>query len=149
MPALALAIFCLVLAIAAASDLASRRIPNALPLALALGAVVFAWPVGDNGWIDCAVSGLLTAALAAGLYLCGLLGGGDVKLLAAAALWIPLPTLPYFVFALGLAGALQAGFTLAFRRARSPGLAVRGQEMPYGLSIAAAGLAWAIFRGGA
>ena len=88
------------------------------------------------------------AALA--LYLLRAFGGGDMKLLAAAAIWMPLPSLPVFLFALALAGGLQALAVLALRRAGAAAPVARpATRMPYGLSIAAAGLAWAAVQLGA
>ena len=75
-----------------------------------------------------------------------LLGGGDVKLIAAAALWLGAAALGPFLLATALAGgALAVGFLLA-RHARREGLAA---GLPYGIAIAAggilvsAGAAWA------
>ncbi len=82
---LAIALLC-----AAFTDLRSRRIANWLTGSIALSAPLFWWASG-LGWPGIG----LQLAVAAGCFalLCGLfalraMGGGDVKLLSALALWI-------------------------------------------------------------
>jgi prepilin peptidase CpaA len=147
MAPLATLAFCALLAAAAASDLARFRIPNLLTAALAVAALVLAFPASGGEALARAASFAVVGAAALGLYGARALGGGDVKLLAATALWIPLSGLPLFLEALAFAGGVQALFTLGARRLAGPGLAVRRVRMPYGLSIAAAGFAWAALRG--
>jgi prepilin peptidase CpaA len=142
----ALALFCGVLLAAAASDLASRRIPNPLPAALALGAIVLGFPHDLGAALSRGGAFLLVGLPALGLYLAGALGGGDVKLLAAAALWMPLSSLPSFLEGLALAGGLQAAGAIALRAFAAPA-PQRPSAMPYALSIAAAGLLWAAAQG--
>ena len=76
------------LVLAAGSDLRCRLIPNHLPLAIAasFGIAALAEPS--------AMTVLAAIAVAGGIFVTGLLlfalnilGGGDVKLLAATALW--------------------------------------------------------------
>jgi len=139
-----LLVFCLILAAAAGSDVARYRIPNAMCLALAAAAFVFALP---HDGAALAGRGLSLAALggaALALYLMRALGGGDAKLLMAAALWMPWASLPLFVFVLALAGGAQALATLALRRLTGPATAAARTRMPYALSIAAAGVVWAL-----
>jgi prepilin peptidase CpaA len=139
-----LIVFSLILAAAAASDVARYRIPNVLCLALAASALIFALP---HDGADLAGRGLSLAALggtALLLYLMRALGGGDAKLLMAAALWMPWTSLPVFVFVLALAGGVQALASLATRRVAGPAAATQRRRMPYGLSIAAAGFVWAL-----
>lgn len=147
MSPIASATFCGFLALAAASDLRSRRIPNLLCVALALAALVLAWPVSQAEWLSRAGSALTVGSAALALYLVRGMGGGDVKLLAAVALWIPMGGLPLFVTALAAAGTAQALAVLAVRRRET---AVAGAapaahaDMPYAVSVAVAGLAWAL-----
>jgi prepilin peptidase CpaA len=143
MGAAGLILFAGLLIAAAASDLARYRIPNALTAALALCAIVVGLPhdLAEAGWR--AASFALVGGVATGLFVLGLMGGGDVKLLAAAALWMPLPTLPIFLVALALAGALQAGVVLTARAVAAPAPSAPRPRMPYGVSIALAGLVWA------
>ena len=133
------------LAVAAAGDLARRRIGNRLALALALlylpaalaagaGAAEIAWHVGAGA-----------AVLAAGLALAmaNLLGGGDAKLLAAAASWTGFSALPAFLIAVALAGGVMALALLLARAlpgSRTADSAPPARDMPYGPAIAVGGL---------
>ena len=97
--------------------------------------------------------GLALLALGAALFAGGLLGGGDVKLLAATGTWIGLPEIGPFLFwvallggglALVVAAAGRSSGRLAALR-RIPWLAPEGgrrQALPYGIAI---GLAWIYF----
>ena len=136
---------------AAVVDGRSRRIPNPLPLGLALlGLLRIAAGLAAGAGFGAAA---LDLAAAAAVFLAGavafrfrLLGGGDVKLIAAAALWLGAAALGPFLLATALAGGgLAIGFLLV-RYARPDGLAA---GLPYGIAIAAggilvsAGAAWA------
>ena len=77
---------------AAVTDLKHRRIANWLNLAIALAAPLFWWAGGLALWPDVALHlgvALAAFAIAAGLFAMGQMGGGDVKLIAALALWFP------------------------------------------------------------
>ncbi len=141
---LALSVFCGLLGAAAVTDLRSYRIPNWICAALAVGALVLAFPQSSDEWVSRGGSFLAVTIVVLSLYVIRAMGGGDVKLLAAAALWMPFGTLPVFVMALGLAGGVQALVTLAARRLATPaGPAGARRRMPYGVSIALAGWTWA------
>jgi prepilin peptidase CpaA len=150
MEALTLAAVGLLVA-AAITDGRSRRIPNPLPLGLALlGLARIASGLAGGAGIAMAA---LDLAAAAAVFLAGavafrfrLLGGGDVKLIAAAALWLGAAALGPFLLATALAGgALAVGFLLLRLLGRG-GVAA---GLPYGIAIAAggifvsAGAAWA------
>jgi prepilin peptidase CpaA len=139
-----------VLLAAAACDLRTFRIPNALSILLAAGALVLAFPGTPMAALSRLACAAVVSALALALYLRGLMGGGDLKLLAAAALWIPFPQLAGFATLLGLAGALQGLGTLLWVRIvpSSEGMLARGpgRQMPYAVSIAVAGLVWSGMR---
>ena len=140
------AVFCGLLAAAAMIDVRSDRIPNLLPALLALGALLVL-PHGAAEWLSRTASFGIVAVTLLILYALRGMGGGDVKLLAATALWMPFASLPVFVLALAVAGGLQAAGTLAYRKLRGVALAERkARSMPYALSIAAAGYAWAWIR---
>ena len=82
-----------VLLIAAAiTDLRSRIISNRLNLAVALLAPLWWLACGLEPWPGMAAQllvGALVFALFTGLFALGMMGGGDVKLLGALALWFP------------------------------------------------------------
>ena len=144
MQTLSLLVFSLFLAAAAASDVARYKIPNWLTASLALTGLAFLLPQGAAAWLSHGAAFAMLGGAALMLYLLRAFGGGDMKLLAAAAIWMPAPSLPVFLFALALAGGLQALAVLTLRRAGAAAPAARpAARMPYGLSIAAAGLAWA------
>lgn len=82
------------LLIAATTDLKRREIDNELNLAIALAAPLFWWASGLEWWPGIALQiavALAAFAIAAGLFAIGQMGGGDVKLIAALALWLPPP----------------------------------------------------------
>ncbi|WP_043975607.1 prepilin peptidase [Novosphingobium sp. P6W] len=118
------------------SDLGRRRIPNTLCIAIASLGLVFA--VGETGW-----SGFPTfawrmaiAALVAGplvlLFLLRLLGGGDVKLIAALLLWVPASGIPAMLAVTILAGALIA---VALNLLNRLFCFIRADTVPYGAAI--------------
>jgi len=131
------------LLVAAFTDFRGRIISNWLNGAIAIAAPLFWLASGLALWPDIALQ--LGVALATFAVLCGLfaikaMGGGDVKLLTALALWIP-PLL--FVKLLVMMALLGGVLTILFsawhimRRQRDK-LAI-----PYGVAIAMAGL-WAL-----
>lgn len=128
---------------AAWGDLRTREIPNRLPLAIMLLAPAWWWTAGVGPWPalawQAATAALLFGVLCA-LWLLRLMGGGDVKLLAALALWFaPMPLLG-LIAVMAVAGGAVTLATLIHHRLRAPGTA---PEVPYGVAIAAAGL-WAM-----
>jgi prepilin peptidase CpaA len=159
---LALSVFTAVMAVAAFEDFRRLTIPNLLPLLLCA-----AWPlyVVAAPSPDITVGGVLGAlgvALAvflvgAFLFARGWLGGGDVKLLSAAALWAGAPqTLGLLVVTALLGGVLALillhpfgrGIVSASRRLLGASGGWRGRPetpvsrvpVPYGVAIAGAGL---------
>lgn len=155
---------------AAASDVARFVIPNRICAAIAaLWPAYAAARLGGGLSLHDAAFGLAfgAGALVAGflLFAMRLVGGGDVKLFAATALWAgPALGLP-FVFVVLAGGGILALSYLAFRTLRAmcdapvPGLpranlggAIAGalrSEVPFGVAIALGGLfvAWRLFFG--
>ena len=134
---------------AALSDLREFRIPNKISLALlALYPLhVLASPTPIGWMMALAVASLVFAAGLA-LFLCGLVGGGDVKFLAAASLWAGSTLTFPLLLVMGLAGGALALAALGIqnvRRYRSTGIAgvivpdttVAAPKLPYGVAIAA------------
>jgi prepilin peptidase CpaA len=121
-------------------DWRSRTIPNGLNAAIALLAIPFWWAAGLALWPDIALQiGLAVAVFAifALAFAIGAMGGGDVKLLGALALWLPWQALLAMLFVMSVAGGvLTLGFLVAGRIA---GRKDR-PEIPYGLAIAFGGL---------
>jgi len=122
------------------TDLRSRRIDNWLNAGIALAAPLFWWASGLALWPDVALQlGVAagTFAVLTGLFAMGAMGGGDVKLLGALALWIaPWPFLR-LVIVMALVGGILTILFAAWHitRRRRDKLAI-----PYGVAIATAGL---------
>jgi prepilin peptidase CpaA len=135
----------LVLMLLAASwcDLKSRTIPNQLNLAIALLAIPFWWSVGLALWPDAAIQigvALTVFALFAIAFALGAMGGGDVKLVGALALWLPFQAVVLLLFIMSVAGGvLTLAMFLRHKLARNQGQL----EIPYGVAIAFGGL-WLI-----
>ena len=125
---------------AAFTDLRSRKIANWLNAGIALGAPLFWWASGLPLWPDVAIQLAVAAgtfAVLAALFAMGAMGGGDVKLLGALALWIaPWAFLNLIVMMALIGGVLTLLFGAwhVMRRQRDK-LAI-----PYGVAIAMAGL---------
>lgn len=99
------------LAVAAITDLRRRQIDNGLNAAIALAAPLYWWATDLALWPGVAVQlglALLVFAALALVFARGGMGGGDVKLLTALALW--LPPLPLFavVFLTSLVGGAMS-----------------------------------------
>jgi prepilin peptidase CpaA len=128
------------LAKAAWSDIKSRTISNRLNAAIALLAPLWWWALGLPFWPDIAVQLMLAAALLvllAGLFALGAMGGGDVKLIVALALWLRPTWLASMLLAMAIAGGvLTLGMLVHHRWTRKTGQ----PEVPYGVAISAAGL---------
>src|SRR3712207_5580018 len=97
----------LMLLVAALWDLKSRTIPNWLNAAIALGAIPFWWVTGLALWPDVALQ-IGVAAAVFGLFAIafslGGMGGGDVKMVAAVALWLPYQALIMLLVIMSIAG---------------------------------------------
>ncbi|MBV7264910.1 A24 family peptidase [Erythrobacter ani] len=128
------------LVIAAFTDIRSRQISNKLNLAIALGAPLFWWTSGLSIWPDVAMQILVAFAafaILAGLFAAGMMGGGDVKLLTALALWIAPTSFVQLLVVMALVGGVltivMGGWH--FLRRQKERLAI-----PYGVAIAVGGL---------
>ena len=138
-----LGLLAVLLLVAAWLDIRSRTIPNGLNLAVALLAIPFWWTIGLPVWPDVAVHvGVAVGVfgLFAILFALGAMGGGDVKLVAAVALWLPWQAVVMLLVLMSLAGGVLTVAMVARRRlaaGREP------LEIPYGVAIAFGGL-WLI-----
>ncbi len=129
----------LLLVVAATGDIRRFIIPNELCLAIAalslpywLSSGVPLWMLGTQ-----AAFALLVFAIFAGVFALGVMGGGDVKLIGALALWLPWSAMMSLLFVMALVGGGVALATLIHHRMRKK----TGQpEVPYGVAIAIAGL---------
>ncbi|WP_254601815.1 A24 family peptidase [Sphingomonas bacterium] len=121
------------------TDLRSRTIANRLNLAVAL--LGLAWWVASG--LSVAGAGLQLAGAALMLLLFGLafalgmMGGGDVKLIAALALWLPVGLLLKLIMLMSIGGGILTVAMLAIKLARG---SEERPEIPYGVAIAGAAL---------
>ena len=135
-----LALLAIGLLVAAFTDIRSRHIANWLNAAIALGAPLFWWASGLALWPDAAIQLGVAVATFAGLsvlFALRAMGGGDVKLLTALALWIPPLQFLNVLIVMALVGGVLALVFGAWHiaRHRRDRLAI-----PYGVAIATGGL---------
>jgi prepilin peptidase CpaA len=138
-----LAMLAALLVAAAVVDIKKREIPQAVVIAMALLAIPFWVASGLSFWPDAALQigvALLVFAIFALLFAFGWIGGGDVKLLGALALWLPWQAVVMMLVIMSFAGLVVTFATLLWSRLRRPGAT---PEIPYGVAIAFAGL-WLI-----
>jgi prepilin peptidase CpaA len=139
------ALLAIALITAAITDWRRREIDNWLNSAIALAAPLFWWATGLALWPDMAIQMGIAAAVFAlfvAMFALGAMGGGDVKLLGALALWLaPLDVMRMLVIMSILGGILTVLMLI-----RQKALKLEGKpEIPYGIAIALAGL-WSIYE---
>ena len=121
-------------------DARTYTISNRINLVVAGLALVYWWSIGLPVWPDGAIRLGVAAAVfilfAIAFYL-GAMGGGDVKLAAALALWFaPMGTLKLIVI-MSLAGGVLTLVIAVLHKMRGK----QGRpEVPYGIAIAVGGL---------
>ena len=128
------------LVVAAVIDVRTFTISNRLNAAVALGAPLYWLSIALTPWPGIAIqlaAGGVVFALLAGAFYAGMMGGGDVKLAAALALWFsPAGTIKFLVW-MALAGGVLTLGILAWHRARGN----EGRpKIPYGVAIASGAL---------
>ena len=136
-----LGLLALLLLVAAVVDMRTFTISNRLNLAVALLAPAYWWASGLPLWPDAAIQVALAGgvfALLAGAFYLGMMGGGDVKLAAAVALWFPPAATLLFLVLMSLAGGVLTLLVVAVHRLRRR----EGKpEIPYGVAISFGALA--------
>ena len=143
-----------IIAAAAVSDIRSYTIPNAFPIVVAalfvLAVPLAGYGPAQIGWhLLSAVIGFVVGFL---MFVFRLMGGGDVKLFAALALWTPPGVFAGLAVAVALAGGLLGAGVIAalwIRRRLDPtapgaGAAVSKTRLPYGVAIFAGAAATAL-----
>jgi prepilin peptidase CpaA len=142
-------LFLAILVVAAVYDVVLLKIPNLVCAALAALFIVAAMLAGNVNWISHVGAGLGIFLAGAVLFHFRIFGGGDIKLLAAGALWTGIWALPYYIAAVALLGGVVAivfwvGRKLMFQFAASlakwrqfkvPAILLDGAPIPYGLAI--------------
>jgi prepilin peptidase CpaA len=128
------------LLIAALTDLRRRQIDNWLTITIAAGAPLFWWASGITLWPDLGwqlLTVVICFAVCTGLFALRQMGGGDVKLLSALALWIQ----PLWFLRLIIVMALLGGLlTLLFGAVHLARKRPEKLKVPYGVAISMAGL---------
>jgi prepilin peptidase CpaA len=128
---------------AALHDVAARTVPNWMAGVLAL--LGMALQLLNGHLLSGLVAGLVVFAVAAFCWRRGWMGGGDVKLLGAAAMIVPPGHVPQFIVAVTLTGAVLAVLYLIARRV-IPRPAVKRPAHLFARAIRAE--SWRINRGG-
>lgn len=126
---------------AAFTDLKRRQIDNWLNAAIALAAPAFWWASGLDLWPGVALQlGLAAGAflILAVLFALKMMGGGDVKLLTALALWFP--PYPAFTFLILVMSVLGGLLTIVFGAWHVTRRQTGRIAIPYGVAICMAGL---------
>jgi len=144
-------LYVLLLCVAAALDTWKFIIPNFITLALiALFVATALYLPFDVDWLSHLGSGAVVLAAGAVLFAFNKLGGGDVKLLAAVALWAGFEHLPDLLMYVTLGGGALAVALIVVRRvifslrvagvggetSTVPRVLLSGEAVPYGLAIA-------------
>src|SRR5437762_3952339 len=129
------------LVVAAIIDMRTFTISNRLNAAVAAGAPLYWLSIALTPWPGMAIqlaAGAIVFVLLAGAFYAGMMGGGDVKLAAALALWFSPAGTVKFLVVMSLAGGVLTLVVLAWHRAKRR----EGRpEIPYGVAIAFGGLA--------
>lgn len=138
---------------AAICDLRSFEIPNSLSVAIIILFAGYALVTPASvSWVSSVSAFAVTLLLGIFLFWIGWMGGGDVKLLPAIALWTGLDGLTLLLTAIALAGGVLALLLMVLRALPvaagsapedRPRVLRRNEPLPYGVAIAAGTLLWA------
>ena len=135
----------IVFLIACYQDIRHRTIPNFLPAAVAVVAVVRWFVLGQLGSALWAVgAAMIVLAVTSFMFVQGWVGGGDVKLLVASVFLLGAAATPAFLLGMALIGGVLALISFARMMPGPPVAAdensrfgmVRTYSVPYGVAIA-------------
>ncbi len=125
---------------AAVIDIRTRTIANGLNLAIALMAPLFWWGMEVDLWPDAAIRvgvAVVVFLLFALAFQLGMMGGGDVKLAAALALWFAPGDTMLLIILMSLAGGVLTMIVMIEHKIKKND---DRPEVPYGVAIAFGGL---------
>jgi len=128
---------------AAVTDLRSRIISNKLNLAVALLAPLFWFSMHWDPWPTMAIQvaqAVVVFAVFTAMFALGMMGGGDVKLLAAVALWPSFGDLVILIVLMSVIGGVVTLVTAIHHRMTKR---LGRPEIPYGVAISIAAF-WVI-----
>lgn len=137
---------CVVLMVAAISDVRQRRIPNWTVLVIAVLFGAWAGVEPSVSLVSSLGAALVIFVISCALYYFGIVGAGDSKLVTVTALFAGLAHLLQFIFYMSLAGGLIVICMLAAQPTKvlvilqTRGRGGMGISVPYGVAIAAAGV---------
>lgn len=126
----------LLLVSAGIEDVRHRNIANWKNALIALLAPLWWVSIGLAPWPDMALQfgiALLVFGFFVGAFALGQMGGGDVKLIGAVALWLPATPLVWMLILMSLIGGALTVLLVVERKWRRDGRAI---EVPYGVAIA-------------
>lgn len=146
-------VFPLCMAIAACSDFLTMTIPNRVS-AILLGAFLIAAPLAGLGLSAIAIhlaAGLLVFSVGFALFALNVMGGGDVKVLSASAIWFGLNAslFEYMIYVSFFGGLLTVAILVLRGNSTQiyasgfpmPAHVLSGNKVPYGIAIGAAAFA--------
>ncbi|WP_187335797.1 A24 family peptidase [Novosphingopyxis iocasae] len=135
-----LAALAILLLVTVYTDIKDRKIYNKIVLPIAIGAPLWWIANGEPVWPDMAlhlITGVIVFLLFSLFFYLRAMGGGDVKLFTAMALWFDWTTTTRMLFYTAILGAIvTVVFWMEHRFAKRQGFA----QIPYGVAIAIAGL---------
>jgi prepilin peptidase CpaA len=135
-----LAALLLLLVSAGIEDARTREIANWKNAAILALAPLWWWSNGlsllPDIAIQLAVAGVIFALFCGAFYF-NWMGGGDVKMIGALALWLPLQALAWMLIIMSLLGGALTVLLVVERLVRRKDVNI---EIPYGVAIALAGL---------
>lgn len=135
-----LAALVLLLVSAGVQDARTREIANWKNAAILALAPLWWWSNGlsllPDVAIQLALAGVVFALFCAAFYF-NWMGGGDVKMIGALALWLPFQALAWMLIVMSLLGGALTVLLLVERIVRRKDGTI---EVPYGVAIAIAGL---------
>ena len=141
-PIVAAVLFACLAAVGAYMDARTRTIPNLLNALMAICGLAAVWlAAGANAGAWAAAHLAIALILGMVIYALGMWGGGDAKFYAAAAAWFELTDAFRLVLSISLAGLILVIGWFVTKRLRARAEGVRSRDLPYGVAIAAGGVA--------